>query len=119
MKQIPNRSEQIPTIRLTPLEKEQLMEEYNKTYHSSIAAFVREKIFAKEITAYHKKKIDLLLQLTTFRKELNQLGNNVNQIAKVVNTYKNGKLQTDETILLEELLRELVAVNAFLDDITL
>jgi len=114
-----NRTEWIPRTRVTPDEKKQLMLEFDDTYHSSLAGFVREKLFAKQITTYHRRKIDSLMQLGEFRNELNRIGNNVNQIAKMMNIVKNGKLLDSEVTVMVELLKELASINEFLDDIKL
>ena len=82
-----------------------------------MAAFVRENLLSSEITDYHKKRIDAFLQLGAFTTELKRIGNNVNQIAKVVNSYKNGELHSEEQLLLRELLIELVTINELMTKI--
>ncbi len=103
-KQRTNKTATIPKVRITRAEKARIMEEFNSTYHSSLSAYVREKVLAKEITSYHKKKIDTLRELARFRNDLIRTGNNINQIAKIVNTYKDGKLTAEQHKVLRQLL---------------
>ena len=99
-----NRTTYIPRVRLTEMEKQRLMEEYEKTYHSSLAAFVREKLFATENHFSQKTKIDALRELARFQTELSRLGNNVNQVAKALNTYKQGEMRPEELRVMQELI---------------
>ena len=99
-----NRTEYIPRIRLTQSEKLRLLEAFEQSYHTSIAAFVREKLFEKEVDFFQKNKIDALLKLGQFQTELSRVGNNVNQVAKALNTYKQGEMRSEELRALQELI---------------
>jgi len=114
-----NRTQNLPMIRLTSLEKSQVMEEYEETLHQTLADFVREKLFAKEITLYNKRKVDALVKLGDFRERLTDLEEGITEIAKVVIGTNDKQLQSDDSQLLEELLRELVTINESLDKIVL
>jgi len=114
-----NRTQNLPMIRLTLLEKNQVMEEYEDTFHQTLADFVREKLFAKEITLYNKRKVDALVKLGDFRERLTDLEEGITEIAKAVIGTDDKQLQSDDSILLEELLRELVTINESLDKIVL
>lgn len=114
-----NRTENLPMIRLTPLEKSLIMEEYEETFHKSLADFVREKLFAKELTLYNKRKVNALVQLGDFRERLTDLEEGITEIAKAVISTDDKQLQSDDSQLLEELLRELVTINESLDKIVL
>jgi len=117
--QTSNRTDNLPMIRLTPAEKNQVLEEYEETFHQTLAGFVREKLFAKEITLYNKKKVDALVQLGDFRERLTDMEEGITEIAKAVIGTDDKQLQSDDSILLEELLRELVTINESLDKIIL
>ena len=117
--QTTNRTENLPMIRLTPMEKNQVLEEYEETFHQTLADFVREKLFSKEITVYNKRKVDALLKLGDFRGRLIELEEGIIEIAKAVIGKNDKQLQSDDTQLLEELLRELVTINESLDKIVL
>lgn len=117
--QIPKRTEHLPMIRLTVDEKRQVIKAFNKTYHKSIADFVREKLFATEITDYHRQKVTALLQLGDFRTKLNDIEQGITEIASIVITANNGKLQDNDSQLLEEYLRELTKIYELLDKIVL
>jgi len=112
-------TESIPMTRISPAMKVQLLRELQSSHHRTMAALVREKLANTQITEHQRKKVDALVKVGEFRSDLNRIGNNVNQIAKVINTYKNGQLFNEEVIMLEELLRELARINEFLDGIRL
>jgi Bacterial mobilisation protein (MobC). len=116
-KQKKNKTATIPKIRITAAEKARIMEEFGNTYHSSLSAYVREKVLAKEITNYHKKKIDTLRELAQFRNELIRTGNNINQIARMVNTYKDGNLTAEQHKVLRQLLGPYAQIMLTLDKI--
>jgi len=116
-KQKENRTSYIPRIRLTTSEKRKVMAEYEKTFHSSLAAYVREKLLSGKITAFYKKKIETLQELGRFRTDLVRIGNNVNQIAKTLNTYKTGEMTKEDVAVLVKLLELLKKIFATLDKI--
>ncbi len=99
-----NKTEYIPRVRLTKSEKRRLMEEYEKSYHRSLAAFVREKLFMEECNLSQKERIETLRGLGQFQTELSRLGNNVNQVAKALNTYKQGEMRPEELRVMQELI---------------
>jgi len=99
-----NRTEYIPRVRITPNQKRELMEAYEETYHSSLAAFIREKVFQANHGFSQKTKIDNLRELAQFQTELSRVGNNINQVAKAHNIYRNGQMQSEEKKLLQELI---------------
>ena len=113
------RTEHLPMIRLTAEEKRQVVKAFNITYHKSLADFVREKLFATEITEYHRQKVTALLQLGDFRTKLNDIEQGITEIASIVITANNDKLQANDSQLLEEYLRELTKIYELLDKIVL
>ena len=108
----------IPATRVSVQLKSQLMQELLESHHTSLSALIREKLATTEITSYHKHRVEVLQELGAFRNELNRIGNNVNQVAKVVNRFKNGKLLQNEIAILNQLQQELATISAFLDDIS-
>ena len=114
-----NRTAHLPTVRLTLKEKDRVVQEFQKTHHSSLSDYVREKLFAKEVTAYEKKRMDALLQLGDFRTELKNLGPLIEQIAKLLAVSKDDKLLQSETEILQALLKEFSSINEHLDKMTI
>ena len=116
-KQRENRTTYIPRIRLTSEEKLRVMEEYQNTYHPSLAAYVREKLLCTKITSFYKKKIETLQELGQFRTDLVRIGNNINQIAKALNTYKYDTVTKEDRETLLQLLQMLEKIFAILNKI--
>ena len=81
---------------MTQSEKARLQEAFEESYHASMAAFVREKLFEKEANNFQKLKMEALLELGQFQTELSRIGNNINQAAKALNTYKQGEMRLTE-----------------------
>ena len=105
--------------RVSNQQLKKVLKAFNKTYHQSLADFVREKLFATEITDYHQQKVTALLQLGDFRTKLNDIEQGITEIASIVITANNDKLQANDSQLLEEYLRELTKIYELLDKIVL
>lgn len=88
-------------IRLTPDEMKKLQTLYERTAFPSLSQFVRLKLFDRrfdELVKYNLSDKESILsahneQLENLRKEINRIGNNINQIAKYVNTRKSVSVQ--------------------------
>lgn len=93
-------------IRLTESEKKKLKILYDKTPYPSLSAFVRAKIFDSRFFSFYKpespQKLSVLKlqnnRLEELRKEIAKIGNNINQIAKQVNSQKFAYKQQIEVV---------------------
>ena len=113
------RTEVISKIRVTKEEKALILKAYRNSYHSSLAAFVREQLLTKNVSEYQKKKIDALQSLGAFRAEFNRIGNNINQIARALNTYKSGELSPDQLNIMKANAIIFLQIKKKLDNIRL
>lgn len=75
-------------LRLTPSEYRQLHSRFQKTTCRKLSDYLRAVIFDKSvITKYRNTSIDdALAEMGTLNKELNAIGNNINQMAKRIHT---------------------------------
>lgn len=75
-------------LRLTPSEYRQLHSRFQKTTCRKLSDYLRAVIFDKSvITKYRNTSIDdALSEMGTLNKELNAIGNNINQMAKRIHT---------------------------------
>lgn len=75
-------------LRLTPSEYRQLHSRFQKTTCRKLSDYLRAVIFDKSvITKYRNASIDdALAEMGTLNKELNAIGNNINQMAKRMHT---------------------------------
>lgn len=78
-------------VRLSPREMEQLDDKYDKSEFNSRAAFVRSRIFGNSANAIELKlEEEFTYKLLSARQELElrRQGNNINQLAKFLNSNK-------------------------------
>jgi len=98
------RTEKLSIIRLTPTEKKAIIKEYAAAHYPSKSSFIRAKILDTKYSEYRKKQFEAEIAAGNMITELNRLGNNINQIAKAMNTYKDGKIRKEEL--------QILAINA-------
>jgi len=89
-----------PRLRLTPSDRATIMAEYKATKYPNRAAYIRAKLLEKVQFKRKEKILDAEIAAGKLVNELNSLGNNINQIAKVLNTYKDGKMSRDQLLVL-------------------
>ncbi|MEM6320988.1 MAG: plasmid mobilization relaxosome protein MobC [Bacteroidota bacterium] len=112
------RTERLPEIRLTPSEKKAVMEEYKSAKYPNRATFIRAKILDKTYSSYKEKELEAEIAAGKLVTELNQLGNNINQIAKVLNTYKDGKIRQEELLVIGATAKLLLQIKEILTGAT-
>lgn len=108
------RTEILPYLRLTPSEKKQIIAEYEVSKYPNRATFIRAKLLEKVIFKRKEKVLDAEIAAGKLVNELNKLGNNVNQIAKVLNTYKDGKMSRDQLLVLVSTVKLLSKIKNIL-----
>lgn len=109
-------------IRLTESEREKLKILYDKTLYPSLSAFVWAKIFDSRFFSFYKpeslQKLSVLKlqneRLENIRKEMAKIGNNINQIAKQVNSQKIAYRQ--QIYLIEKELQKIHSLLLTLND---
>lgn len=82
-----NRSKWIK-VRLKPSEEELLNKRFKKTPFQNLSEFGRAMILGKPVTVIHRDKSmdELLEELILLRRELNHIGNNLNQAVRNINS---------------------------------
>ena len=82
-----NRSRWIK-VRLKPSEEESLNKIFKKTTFQNLSEFGRAMILGKPVTVIHRDKSmdEVLQELILLRRELNFIGNNLNQAVKNINS---------------------------------
>jgi len=82
-----NRSKWIK-IRLKPSEEELLNKRYKKSTFQNLSEFGRAMILGEPVTIIHRDKSmdEVLEELALLRRELNFVGNNLNQAVKNINS---------------------------------
>ncbi|MEM1118974.1 MAG: plasmid mobilization relaxosome protein MobC [Bacteroidota bacterium] len=108
------RTEILPYIRLTPSEKKAIIAEYKATKYPNRAAYIRAKLLEKTTFRYKEKVLDAEIAAGKLVTELNRLGNNINQIAKVLNTYKDGKMRQEELMTIATTAKLLLQIKQIL-----
>ena len=108
------RTEILPYIRLTPSEKKAIIAEYKVTKYPNRATFIRAKLLEKTTFRRKEKELDAEIAAGKLVTELNSVGNNINQIAKVLNTYKDGKMSRDQLLVLVSAVKLLSKIKHIL-----
>ena len=108
------RTEILPYIRLTPSEKRAIIAEYKTTKYPNRASFIRTKLLEKVKFKRKEKVLDAEIAAGKLVTELNRLGNNVNQIAKALNTYKDGKMSKEQLFILANTAKLLLKIKQIL-----
>jgi hypothetical protein len=75
-------------IRLKPTEEESLNKRYKKSTFQNLSEYGRAMILGEPVTIVHRDKSmdELLEELALLRRELNHIGNNLNQAVKNINS---------------------------------
>jgi len=75
-------------IRLRPSEEESLNKRYKKTTFQNLSEYGRAMILGEPVTVFHRDKSmdEILEELAILRRELNFVGNNLNQAVKNINS---------------------------------
>lgn len=77
-------------IRLTPAEARKINERFRKTAYKDLSTYLRKVILGKPVTviARNRSLDDFIQEMILLKNELSAIGNNLNQIAKKINTYQ-------------------------------
>lgn len=108
------RTARLPEIRLTPSEKRAVMDEYKTAHYPNRASFIRAKILDKTYSVYKEKEYEAEIAAGKLMTELNRLGNNINQIAKALNSHKDKKLKKEELLLIGATAKLLLQIKQIL-----
>lgn len=82
-----NRSKYLK-IRLKPSEEEVLQKRYKKTTFQNLSEYGRAMVLGEPVTVMHRDRSmdEILEELALLRRELNYIGNNLNQAMKNINS---------------------------------
>jgi uncharacterized protein YbbC (DUF1343 family) len=78
-------------VRFKPDEYRALHDKYKATTCRQLSEYIRRVLFDKKITVFSRNKSmdDFMTELIVLRKELNAIGNNLNQSVKKLNAYQD------------------------------
>jgi hypothetical protein len=82
-------------LRLTPTEYRQLQSRFKRTTCRKLSDYLRAALLERPvITTYRNISIDgIMAELSVLNKELNAVGNNINQMAKKMHTIRLPEMQ--------------------------
>lgn len=93
MKQLKDKSGKIfrGNFRMTPEEHQQFLNKFNASGAKSKSDFIVSILLNQElkIKVVDVEKSKLVAQLSQLKSEINSIGNNINQIARIANSYQN------------------------------
>ena len=99
------RTEKLYQVRLTPEEKQALEEEFSASFFPYRSELFRYKLLNKTYCPIKAKQFEKVVMAGDFLEELSQVGKKVNQIAKRMNTYKDGKIMNEELQALVDVVK--------------
>jgi len=118
MKEIPKRrSARLPEIRLYPEEKAAIESEFSDSFYSNKSEFIRYKLLDKRYSKYRQQRFEATIKAGELLDALGKIGNNVNQVAKVLNTYKDGKMRREELLVMVSAIKLIGQVKTILEEI--
>ncbi len=107
---------QLPRIRLKPSERLLLDEDFKTSFQPTFSDFIRQRLLDKKISRSQELRYKALLNVGNLRRELNAIGNNVNQIAKRLNTEQEIFITGTERTTLMHLDHLLTQIKSTLDE---
>ena len=110
------RSARLPEIRLYPEEKAAIELEFSTSFYSNKSEFIRYKLLDKTYSKYRQQRFEATIKAGELLDALGKIGNNVNQIAKVLNTYKDGKMRREELLVLVSAIKLIGKVKEILEE---
>ena len=117
MEELPKRrSARLPEIRLYPEEKAAIEMEFNASFYSNKSEFIRYKLLDKTYSKYRQQRFEATIKAGELLDALGKIGNNVNQIAKVLNTYKDGKMRREELLVMVSAIKLIGKVKDILEE---
>lgn len=106
----------LPTIRLKPSEKAAIDAGFERSFYSNKSEFLRYKLLDKTYSEYRQKRFEARIKTGELLDALAKIGNNVNQIAKVLNTYKDGKMRREELLVMVSAIKLIGKVKEILEE---
>ncbi len=106
-------------IRLTKEEFEKLKDLKENSYNiKNTSQLVRYILFNKKLITYTRdKNFDKTIEeITNLRKEFNAVGNNINQITKVINTLKNQNAISEQHNNIIKCFNDLIIIKQKLEE---
>jgi len=104
----------LPIIRLTPSEKIAIDNEFKGAPFPNKSAFLRYKLLNKKYSEYKKMEYEAEIAAGKMVTQLNQLGNNINQIARRLNSQKEENLKKKEVVILASTAKLLLQIKKIL-----
>jgi len=111
------RSDRLPEIRLYPEEKAAIELEFSTSFYNNKSEFIRYKLLDKTYSKYRQQRFEATIKAGELLDALGKIGNNVNQIAKVLNTYKDGKMRREELLVMVSAIKLIGKVKEILEEI--
>ena len=106
----------LPIIRLKPSEKTAIDTEFERSFYSNKSEFIRYKLLDKTYSKYRQQRFEATIKAGELLDALGKIGNNVNQIAKVLNTYKDGKMRREELLVIVSAIKLIGKVKEILEE---
>ena len=109
------RTENLGVMRITKSEKLVLQKAYRDANYFSLSAYMRHRLFDERELSEEDiaviKVADQEIAAGSYLPELGEMGNKVNQIAKRMNTFKDGIMPNEELLTLAETAKLLLKVK--------
>jgi len=106
----------LPRIRLKPSERLLLDEDFKASFQPTFSDFIRQRLLDKKISRSQELRYRALLGVGNLRRELNAIGNNVNQIARRLNAEQDIFVSAEELEVLMQLDNLLAQIKSTLDE---
>ena len=106
----------LSTIRLKSSEKAAIDAEFEQSFYSNKSEFLRYKLLDKTYSKYRQQRFEATIKAGELLDALGKIGNNVNQIAKVLNTYKDGKMRREELLVMVSAIKLIGKVKEILEE---
>ena len=87
------------------------------SFYNNKSEFIRYKLLDKTYSKYRQQRFEATIKAGELLDALGKIGNNVNQIAKVLNTYKDGKMRREELLVMVSAIKLIGKVKAILEEI--
>lgn len=109
------RTENLGVLHVTKSEKLELQKAYREANYFSLSAYMRHKLLDEQELSEEDiaviKRADQEVAAGNYVPELGQMGDKVNQIAKRMNTFKDGIMHREELLTLVDLIKLLSKVK--------
>ncbi len=109
------RTENLGILHVTKSEKLELQKAYREANYFSLSAYMRHRLLDEQELSEEDiaviKRADQEVAAGNYVPELGQMGDKVNQIAKRMNTFKDGIMHREELLTLVDLIKLLSKVK--------